>query len=96
MEKVGICLDSNQCCNSILLNCLFEAQDEQACEEIFQTEINYSPMMSTQFDWFALGYCIANSQGCKWKLCAIGGEGLGAIAAGIGQCTVIFMDEEST
>ena len=84
MEKVGICLDSNQGCNSTLLNCLFEAQDEQACEEIFQTEINYSPMMSTQFDCFALGYCIANSgQGCKWKLCAIGGEGLGAIAAGI-------------
>ena len=88
MEIVGISLDSqgNRGCNSTLLNCLFEAQDTDACKNVFPSghTINYSPMTATQFDCFALGYCIANSgQGCKWKLCAIGGEGLGAIAAGI-------------
>ena len=88
MESMGICLDlqGNRGCNSTLLNCLFEAQDQQACEEVFPSghTINYSPMTATQFDCFALGYCIANSgQNCRWKLCAIGGEGLGAIAAGI-------------
>lgn len=88
MEKMGITLTSqgNQGCNSTLLNCLFEAQAVQACKDIFPSghTINYSPMTSTQFDCFALGYCIANSgEGCKWRLCAIGGEGLEAIAAGI-------------
>jgi hypothetical protein len=88
MESVGICLDSQgtRGCNSTLLNCLFEAQDAAVCSEVFPSGhvINYSPMTSTQFDCFSLGYCIANSgQGCKWKLCAIGGEGLNAIAAGM-------------
>lgn len=88
MESVGICLSSQEDggCNSMLLNCLFEAQDAEACANVFQSDqnINYSPMTSTQFDYFALGYCIANSgQGCKWRLCAIGGEGLAAIASGI-------------
>lgn len=85
MERMGITLNS-QDCNSTLLNCLFEAQATQACKDIFPSgyTINYSPMTSTQFDCFALGYCIANSgEGCKWRLCAIGGEGLEAIAAGI-------------
>ena len=88
MESVGITLDSqgNRRCNAALLNCLFEAQDPNACQEVFPAghTINYSPMTSTQFDCFALGYCIANSgEGCQWKLCAIGGESLGAIAAGM-------------
>ena len=88
MESAGICFDSegNQSCNSTLLNCLFEAQDTQACEGVFPggVTVNYSPMTSTQFDCFALGYCIANSgRMCKWKLCAIGGDDLGAVAAGL-------------
>ena len=88
MESVGICLDSqgNRGCNSTLLNCLFEAQDPSACMEVFPSQhtINFSPMTLTQFDCFALGYCIANSgEGCRWKLCAIGGQDLGAIAAGM-------------
>ena len=88
MESIGISLSSqgNRGCNSILLNCLFEAQDTHACQDIFPSgqTVNYSPMTSTQFDYFALGYCITNSgQSCKWKLCGIGGEGLGAIAAGL-------------
>ena len=88
MESVGICLDSqgNRGCNSTLLNCLFEAQDPAACKEVFPSQhtINFSPMTSTKFDCFALGYCIANSgEGCRWKLCAIGGKDLGAIAGGM-------------
>lgn len=88
MESVGICFDSqgNRGCNSTLLNCLFEAQDPAICQEIFPSGhiINYSPMTTTQFDCFALGYCIAHSgEGCTWKLCAIGGRDIGAIAAGI-------------
>ena len=88
MESVGICLDSqgNRGCNSTLLNCLFEAQDPSACQEVFPSghTINYSPMTSTQFDCFALGYCIAHSgEGCQWKLCGIGGRDISAIAAGM-------------
>ena len=90
-ESMGIMPDSqgNAGCNSTLLNCLFEAQDPEASEEVFpgDSTVNYSPMTATQFDYFALGYCIATSgQKCKWKLCAIGGEGLSAIAAGL--CSV--------
>ena len=89
MESVGICLQDsqgNRGCNSTLLNCLFEAQDPSACQEVFPSghTINFSPLTSTQFDCFALGYCIATSgEGCRWKLCAIGGKDLGAIAAGM-------------
>ena len=88
MESIGINLDSqgNRGCNSTLLNCLFEAQDPHACQEVFPARctVNYSPMTSTPFDCFALGYCIANSgEKSQWKLCAIGGESLGPIAAGL-------------
>ena len=91
-ESMGIMPDSqgNSGCNSTLLNCLFEAQDPEASEKVFPSgsTVNYSPMTATQFDYFALGYCIATSgEKCKWKLCAIGGEGLSAIAAGIHSVT---------
>lgn len=88
VESMEFCPDAEgrSSCSSTLLNCIFEAQDSDACQKVFPSglTVSYSPITSTQFDCFALGFCIANSgHGCKWKLCAIGGKELASIAAGI-------------
>ena len=70
-------------CSSLLLNCLYEAQDETACKQIYPGGyVNYSPISATMYDYYALGYCISKTP-CVWKLCSIGGGGLAIIATGI-------------
>ena len=70
-------------CSSLLLNCLYEAQDETACKQIYPGGyVNYSPISATMYDYYALGYCISKTP-CVWKLCSISGGGLAIIATGI-------------
>ena len=77
------CGSDMQIFNSLLANCLYEAQDPSICEKAYSEGCTvYSPMSVTQYDYYSLGYCIANSP-CSWKLCTIGGDGLAVIAAGI-------------
>ena len=69
-------------CNSLTLNCLYEAQNPKLCMKVLCTHgenVNYSPMTITPFDYYALGYCIANTN-CHWKLCCIGAKGIEMIA----------------
>ena len=81
--RVPSCGSDMKMCNSLLANCLYEAQDPSTCSHIFSHgHVVYSPMSATQYDYYTLGYCISNST-CNWKLCSIGGEGLATIAAGI-------------
>ena len=81
--RIPSCGSDMKMCNSLLANCLYEAQDPSTCSHIFSHgDVVYSPMSATQYDYFTLGYCISNSP-CNWKLCGIGGEGLAMIAAGI-------------
>ena len=65
-------------CNSLALNCLYEAQDPKLCMKVLCAHgetVNYSPMTITPFDYYALGYCIGNTN-CYWKLCCIGAKGI--------------------
>jgi len=69
-------------CNSVALNCLYEAQNPDLCMKVLCAHgenVNFSPMSITPFDYYALGYCIANTP-CFWKLCCIGAEGIEMIA----------------
>lgn len=69
-------------CNSLALNCLYEAQNPELCMKVLCAHgenVNFSPMTITPFDYYALGYCIANTS-CFWKLCCIGTEGIEMIA----------------
>ena len=70
-------------CNSVLLNCLYEAHDPAFCAQVYPAGIvNYSPISATPFDLYALGYCIANSS-CSWKICGIAAEGIASIASAL-------------
>ena len=70
-------------CNSVVLNCLYEAHDPAFCAQVYPSgKVNYSPISATPFDLYALGYCIANSP-CSWKICAIVAEGIAHIASGL-------------
>ena len=69
-------------CNSLALNCLYEAQNSELCMKVLCVHgenVNFSPVTITPFDYYALGYCIANTN-CSWKLCCIGAEGIELIA----------------
>ena len=81
---VSRCGSDMRMCNSLLANCLYEAQEPSICSQVYSSSnyIVYSPMSATQYDYYTLGYCISNSP-CKWKLCSIGGDGLAMLAAGI-------------
>ena len=80
---VSRCGSDMKMCNSLLANCLYEAQDPSICSQVYSSgQVVYSPMSATQYDYYSLGYCISNSL-CKWKLCSIGGDGLAMLAAGI-------------
>ena len=80
---VPSCESEMKMCNSLLANCLYEAQDPSACSQVFSGGyVVYSPMSVTQYDYYTLGYCVTNSP-CNWKICTIGGDGLAMIAAGI-------------
>ena len=81
---VSRCGSDMMMCNSLLANCLYEAQDPSVCAQVYSSRdyIVYSPMSATQYDYYTLGFCISNSP-CKWKLCSIGGDGLAMLAAGI-------------
>ena len=70
-------------CNSVALNCLYEAQNPELCAKVFSSgNVNFSPMSITPFDYYSLGYCIANTA-CSWKLCCIGAEGIKMIASAL-------------
>ena len=66
----------------ILLQCLYEAQDEVACEfALGGSKVTFHPVGNivqhlTGFDYFALGYCVAVSK-CTWEL-NFYNKGLGA------------------
>lgn len=81
--RVPSCESEMKMCNSLLSNCLYEAQVPSTCSQVFPSGcVVYSPMSVTQYDYYTLGYCISNSP-CRWKICSIGGDGLAMIAAGI-------------
>ena len=82
--RVSRCGSEMKMCNSLLANCLYEAQNPLVCSQVYPdgNRVVYSPMSATQYDYYTLGYCIANSS-CKWKLCSIGGDGLSMLAEGI-------------
>ena len=72
-------------CNSLALNCLYEAQNPGLCMKVFcmhRGDVNFSPMTITPFDYYALGYCIAKTN-CSWKLCCIGAQGIELIASAL-------------
>ena len=77
-------------CNSLALNCLYEAQNPELCMKVLCIHggnINFSPMTITPFDYYALGYCIAKTNS-SWKLCCIGAEGIELIALALqANCT---------
>lgn len=55
----------------IMLRCLFEAQSERCMAALSSEKIIFSTVGSESFhpfDFFALGYCIANSSKCSWKV----------------------------
>lgn len=77
-------------CNSLALNCLYEAQNPELCMKVLCAHgenVNFSPMTITPFDYYALGYCIANTN-CSWKLCCIGAEGIELIASALRANTI--------
>ena len=83
---VSRCGSDMKLCNSLLANCLYEAQDPSICSRAYSSgHVVYSPMSATQYDYYTLGYCVSNIP-CNWKLCSIGGDGLAMLAAGI-KCT---------
>ena len=78
-------------CNSVVLNCLYEAQNPELCMKMYHEHgkiVNFSPMTITPFDYYALGYCIANTN-CFWKLCCIGSQGIEMIALALQANSVI-------
>ena len=77
------CGSDMKICKSLLVNCLYEAQDPSICSQVLSDCCAvYSPMSVTHYDYYSLGYCVANCP-CTWKLCGIGGDGLAMLAAGI-------------
>ena len=55
----------------IMLRCLFEAQSKGCKTALASEEVIFSTGNSESFhpfDFFALGYCIAHSNQCSWKL----------------------------
>ena len=77
------CGSDMKICKSLLVNCLYEAQDPSICSQVLSDCCAvYSPMSVTHYDYYSLGYCVANCP-CTWKLCSIGGDGLAMLAAGI-------------
>ena len=57
--------------DSFLFHILYEAQNQSACETVFQEggQITYQPQLNqpSPFDMFAIGYCLAHSK-CEWFL----------------------------
>lgn len=55
----------------IMLRCLFEAQSKGCMRALASEEVIFSTGNSESFhpfDFFALGYCIAHSNRCSWKV----------------------------
>jgi len=90
-KLLGVSLGSTgmNSCNSVALNCLYEAENPGLCSKIFKGgNVNFSPMSITPFDYYALGYCIANTF-CHWKLCCIGAEGIKMISSALNSFSEI-------